>query len=462
MYKEQEHLYENYWVKIEQDCLQYSNQSNVSNFMKAFLTIVHRAEVTKPIKDDYVYEIFKNFYKKSNKNNKDILLLMREYSSCYNKILAPERYEGLYINALKNIQELDLNVLNPLILCILKLEQDHIISSDTATEFIKILENYLVRRRLSDTQSNALNKVAFALIHKLLSSSNESTIKTIFKETLLGFKGNARFPKNEEIFNNLEYKAIYTARSLGKFILKHLELNNSKEKNDFQDITIEHIMPQKLSPEWIKALGQRHKEIHETYVHTLGNLTFTGYNSELGNKSFNEKYPILHDSKFHFLNEEFKKTINTWDETTIKERTKRLTNNILTIYPFPDVATLYDSIDITDESIDFSYKEIVSFEYNSQRCDVRENTWAYFMVDFCKLLYIEDPVLFQHAIIENPEFSNKISWEYKNSWTPVMIDERSLYINTITDTNTKIRTLNKVLETLDISDTPVTLYIKSN
>jgi len=143
MYKDQEHLYKNYWVKIEQDCLQNINQNSVSNFMKAFLTIVHHTEVKKPIKDNYVYEVFKNFCKKSNKNNKDILILMCEYSYCYNKILCPEKYEDLYINTLKNIKELDLNALNPLILCILKLEQDDLISSDTATEFIEILENYL-------------------------------------------------------------------------------------------------------------------------------------------------------------------------------------------------------------------------------------------------------------------------------------------------------------------------------
>ncbi|SFB97326.1 hypothetical protein SAMN02745150_01471 [Brevinema andersonii] len=64
-----------------------------------------------------------------------------------------------------------------------------------------------------------------------------------------------------------------------------------------------------------------------------------------------------------------------------------------------------------------------------QRYDVRENAWAYFMVDFCKLLYIEDPVLFQRSIIENPEFSNKISWELKNIWIPVIIDAHFHIIN---------------------------------
>jgi len=220
---------------------------------------------------------------------------------------------------------------------------------------LKFLKIIFVQRRLNDAQSNALNKVSFLLIHKLLSSSDETTIKTIFKENLLGFigfKGSARFPKDKEIRNNLECKAMYTTRLLSKFILKHLELNNSKEKNDFKDITIEHIMPQTLSSEWIKELGQGDiKEIHEIYVYTLGNLTFTGYNPELGNKPFSEKYSILNDSKFRFLNEEFKKPIDIWNETTIKERTKRLTTAILKIYPFPDVKILYDSIDITDDSI---------------------------------------------------------------------------------------------------------------
>ncbi|MEK5479579.1 HNH endonuclease family protein [Paenibacillus sp. FSL R5-0407] len=71
---------------------------------------------------------------------------------------------------------------------------------------------------------------------------------------------------------------------------QHLYFNR-KEIDDIESYTIEHIMPQNpnLSAEWRQDLGTDWEEVQNTYLHTLGNLTLTRYNSELSDKPFTVK-----------------------------------------------------------------------------------------------------------------------------------------------------------------------------
>jgi uncharacterized protein with ParB-like and HNH nuclease domain len=199
MYKDQEKLYEKYWVKIEENCLQNQDPGRISDFMKSFLTIEFREYVTKPIKDADVYKVFKDYVETCKKNNEEILQLILEYSSCYNTILTADldTKDKQLISSLKNIKRFGFTALDSIILCILKHKHDMIISVDCATNMIFLLENYLIRRLICSLPSNALNKVSFALIKKVLSQDSEENIKKLFEQSLLSFQGSARFPIDE-------------------------------------------------------------------------------------------------------------------------------------------------------------------------------------------------------------------------------------------------------------------------
>lgn len=222
-------------------------------------------------------------------------------------------------------------------------------------------------------------------------------------------------------------------------------------------------MPQKLTPEWKQSLGSNYLEIYDTLLHTIGNITYTGYNPELSNKTFQEKLPTLRESKFRFLNKEFttEPSLSTWGKDEISDRTERLASKIINIYPYPDIKTVYQTIDISDDE-DFSYKQIIAFEFNSKRYDLPECTWAAFTIELCKLLYAEDPIRFNSSIMDNPSFENKISIRPRNSWAPMILDAKTMYINMVTDTNSKIKMLNTMIECLDLQDIPISLYINSS
>jgi len=477
MYKDQEKLYHNYWSKIEENCLQHVDSNSVSNFMKAFLTI--EFGITKPIKDDMVYEEFKRYLE--NKKNEEVLWLMLEYSKCYNIILTKKHLTNLNITrTIFHINELEITVLNPLILCILKLEMDNKISTDKAAHMIGILENYLARRIICRVPSNALNKVVVSLINKLNVKNSEESIIKVFEEYLFSIGASSRFPKDEEVKESLITRELYGR--YGKFLLSLIESINSKEKNSLENISIEHIMPQKLSKKWQEYLGENYKEIYDTYIHTLGNLTLTGYNPELSNKPMKDKQSLLADSKFRYLNEEFKndsivkfRYLNeefkndgiVWNKEEILKRTNRLTEAILRIYPALNVEIDTSKIedDILEYELDsdenFTNSHIIKYEYKDNIYEVSDKLWSTFIVQICGHIYEHHPVEFHQYIIENTDFENKVSYENKFKYNKTLtVVGRALYFNTENDTNSKINFLVKVFETLKLDTDDVSLFIR--
>ena len=113
----------------------------------------------------------------------------------------------------------------------------------------------------------------------------------------------------------------------GRFILEEIELNKSKEKVKLEETTIEHVMPQTLTPKWQVDLGKKYKDIHERNINKIGNLTLTGYNSELSNKSFSEKKEFLTNSNIN-LNRDFLH-YDIWNEVSIEKRGNSLWHNML-------------------------------------------------------------------------------------------------------------------------------------
>jgi hypothetical protein len=110
-----------------------------------------------------------------------------------------------------------------------------------------------------------------------------------------------RWPSDEEFLSGWQQLPIYSSGTQKcRHILESLEgkLTTNHELVDLSHnrITIEHIMPQVLSTDWKSYLGENHAAIHETYLHTIGNLTLTGTNEIMGNQSFERKKITLEQS----------------------------------------------------------------------------------------------------------------------------------------------------------------------
>ena len=150
-------------------------------------------------------------------------------------------------------------------------------------------------------------------------------------------------PNDDEMINILKTLKIYSlSSSRTKMILDKLENWQRKEYVPTNEYTIEHIMPQTLSTDWETDLGADYSRIHETYLHTLGNLTLTGYNSEYQNKRFVEKldctdkdgnkigYRHTPIKISHYLTQK-----TSWGEPEILERAQKLAAELISIWPYP-------------------------------------------------------------------------------------------------------------------------------
>lgn len=414
-------------------------------------------------KESEVYNDFKKYLE--NKDNEEVLKKLLEYSKLYNIILdtSKEKNKNVKIK-LDNIKELKANVLNPLIMLFLKYRNEQIISEDILFDSLHLLENYILRRLICSRKTNDLNKICISIIKKLYiffeNKKDMNTIVDYLSNILIDLKGNGEFPDNITVENSIIEKDVYK-NILAKFILTKLELLNSKEKIDIDNITIEHIMPRTLTDNWKKLIGDNYKEIHDKYVNTIGNLTLTGYNSELSNKSLEEKQEMYKDSKFLFLNKDIL-DLKIWNENIIIERSKRLIKKLLEYYKYPEVINQIDD-EIKDysldDSIDFSGMNIYSFEYKNNKYDVAK--WAGFISKILTLIYEEDSVKFNQFIFKDDTFKNKISnEEFFYNYGKATKTESNFFVNTDTDTNAKIKLLINVLDKLNISTDEITLYIK--
>ena len=459
MYTNQDRLYKDYWIKIEENCMQNLDDESVSTFIRFFLAIENK-EFSK---ESEVYNDFKKYLE--NKDNEDVLKQLLEYSKFYNIILdtSKEKNKNIKIK-LDNIKELKANVLTPLIMLFLKYRNEQLISEDILFDSLNLLENYILRRLICSRKTNDLNKICISIIKKLYiffeNKKDMNAILDYLSNILIDLKGNGEFPDNITVENSILEKDVYK-NILAKFILTKLELLDSKEKIDIDNITIEHIMPRTLTDNWKKLIGDNYKEIHDKYVNTIGNLTLTGYNSELSNKSLEEKQEMYKDSKFLFLNKDIL-DLKIWNENIIIERSKRLIKKLLEYYKYPKIINKIDD-EIKDysldDSIDFSGMNIYYFEYKNNKYDVAK--WAGFLTKILTLIYEEDSVKFNQFIFKDDSFKNKISnEEFFYNYGKATKTESNFFVNTDTDTNTKIKLLINVLDKLNISTDEITLYIK--
>ena len=211
------------------------------------------------------------------------------------------------------------------------------LSREDLISILKLVESYVFRRAVCGIPTNSLNKTFATLSREL---DKEHYLES-FMATLLLKDAYRRFPNDEEFIRELSAKDLYNFRSRN-YWLRKLENHNWKERVNVEEYTIEHIMPQNesLSTLWQQELGENWKEIHTKYLHTLGNLTLTGYNPEMSDRPFIEKRDMkggFADSPIR-LNKELAK-VEHWNEDAIKKRAEMLAGLATQVWSHPQLET---------------------------------------------------------------------------------------------------------------------------
>ncbi|GAA8742992.1 hypothetical protein HpDR98_05260 [Helicobacter pylori] len=235
--------------------------------------------------------------------------------------------------------DLEIDVIYPLLLELYSDYSDGVLSKQDFTSIIYLTESYICRRAVCGLGANSLNKVFPSFTKKI---DKKQYLKSV-EEHFGSLTGNQRFPNNDEFKEHFITIDFYKFKK-NKYFLERLENFDTKEPVNTQECTIEHIMPQTLtSSEWQRDLGENFKAIHEKYLHTIGNLTLTGYNQEYSNNSFQEKRDMEKGFKQSPLKlNQSLKDLESFGEEEIKKRANDLADWALKIWTYPklDAETL--------------------------------------------------------------------------------------------------------------------------
>jgi uncharacterized protein with ParB-like and HNH nuclease domain/predicted transport protein len=334
-HKLQTKLYEQYWRPMELEFGQEAYVNNFDGFMRYFLTV---KTGTLPNVGE-VYDTFKQHARSPNVAQAGVESLvadLRNYARYFCAMTLGAEPDADLKVAFQDLRELKVDVAYPFLLELYQDYDSQLLSKADFLTVIRLVESYLFRRAVCAIPTNSMNKT-FATFSKALNRA--SYLESIQAHFLL-LPSYRRFPGDEEFKRLLQTKDLYNFRSR-RYWLRRLENHDRKERASIDEYTIEHILPQSLSTEWKIALGDDGEKIHQTYLHTLGNLTLTAYNSEYSNKHF----PVKRDMEGGFKESPLKLnkglgSIDRWDEAAICHRADRLSTIALAVWIAPSVDPL--------------------------------------------------------------------------------------------------------------------------
>jgi uncharacterized protein with ParB-like and HNH nuclease domain/predicted transport protein len=333
----QEEIYRDYWYPMEKVLIQDGDTTLFDRFMRDYLT-VKMGNIPK-IKE--VYDCFKRFYSlNAKKTTEEIMADIYRYSKHFIKLVFLKETEPEINDVLKDIRALKTDVSFPFLLEVYDDYENQRLSRQDFITIFRLVESYVFRRSICGIPTNSLDKTFSTLMKEI---DKEKYLES-FEIALLRKGSYRRFPRNDEFIREFMAKDVYNFHSRN-YLLGKLENIGRKEKVMVGNYTIEHIMPQNnnLSLEWRKELGDDWKDVQANYLHTIGNLTLTGYNSELSDRPFNEKRDInggFADSPLH-LNKSLA-TLDTWNEEEIKKRAEELSKAAVEVWPIPEYKDIED------------------------------------------------------------------------------------------------------------------------
>jgi len=328
----QSKLYDQYWRPMEIDFGQEGYAVYFDGFMRHYLTV--KTGVIP--KEREVYEAFKQYARSPEIASIEALVSdIRTFAGHYCAMaLGAEDNQELKM-AFHDLRELKVDVAFPFLLEIYDDYKKEILPADELLKIVRLVENYVFRRAICGIPTNSMNKTFGNFSRNLKKDRYLESVEANFM-LLPSYR---RFPDDEEFKREIRVKDVYNFRSRS-YWLRRLENCDRKERVPVDEYTIEHIMPQNenLSASWKSELGPEWERIQKTYLHTLGNLTLTGYNSEYSDRPFVEK----RNMKGGFLESPLKlnKSIaekETWAEKDIIDRAEILSTQAINVWFAPKI-----------------------------------------------------------------------------------------------------------------------------
>lgn len=330
--KEQKSVYEHYWRPMEL-LFEYEKQDQVMDrFFRDYLTM----KLGRIPKQDHVYEEFKAYHLNCEFSTieemcQDLLAYSKYYTDMVFRRSSNKTLKTLY----SDISELRMEVAYPFLLKVHNDQAEGIITEDQLAEILEMCISYVFRRNICEIPTNSLNKTFATMKNEIRLDDYMNSIKAFF----ILRDDYKVFPDDERFAAAFKTRDVYHMRQRN-YLLSHLENYENKSPIIIENYTIEHIMPQnqKLDDDWKHNLGPNWKEVQKKYLHTIGNLTLTAYNSEMSDNPFMEKMDMeggFKESALRLNSYVVKQT--TWNESTIEERASILAEKAKKIWAYPQL-----------------------------------------------------------------------------------------------------------------------------
>ena len=419
----QEALYEEYWLEIEKNV----GYKNLGDFVINYLN----SQISKSVNEKNAYHLFKKHCIENNLTCEDILKSLKRTSKYYGAFIGENKYYSAeltkYLSAFNTIKQ---TTVLPLLFKIFNDYEDNRINEESLSKVLNYLLTYLIRITACEISKN-LSKFMKSMYDRVIDGKYNNYYER-FVIFLNDLRANDRMPTDKEFRDALISKPLYK-KNICKYLLSVIE-NSTKEHIDVSNLTIEHILPQKENAAvWRKEIGEDYDSVYDLYLHTLGNLTITGHNSELGTKSFNDKKKIIKDnSKANILNKDVL-SVDRWNKTSILNRANNLIDILLDEFKYVEI---HSNKNVKNElgydlnsDIDFSNTKPIAFSFDGEF--IKVNNWVDLLTKFIGIAYDLDTVLFVNLAKQNYSIPNAtrvyISNDNRKLRKPKEIENSGIY-----------------------------------
>ncbi len=463
--KVQEKFYNNYWLTIENN-----TDRSMEDFVRDYLTMECNSI---PNKLD-VYRVFKEHTRKKYAEGIEPLLQsMSHYSDIFQSIKNCKVGSDKANAIISQLEQLDITTTYPFLLPLINYYQEGGIDDAELERVLSTLEIFLFRRIMSGYYNTGLNKVFYNMHSRILKAQYDDwKYSDILIYLLQHGISYFEFPNDESFRLSFEIREVYKMRSNYRlYFFSRLEESLNKEATGIKEkiengiLSIEHIMPQTLTADWRKELGSDFtEEDFNKWIHNIGNLTLTAYNSEYSNRKFSEKrdgVPSLPEMKGFkdscVAMNKYVSQCEHWTKVEMQERCKSVTELALNLWPFP-VSTFTPKV-IEDEFIpidaDYKFKGRYIKSYTFNGATVPVESWADAYTRIVRTLYEMDTTILHQMAHNSTEPYYSVS--PKDGYNRIA---EGVNLCVACDTETKLRQLHRLLEMykLEPDDISVALY----
>lgn len=337
--KLQTELYKTYWRPMERAFGQAAYVVHFDAFMRHYLT----AKTGEIPNVREVYAAFKTFARGLKGDTRDLVADIHAYASYYCAMALGTEADASLKQAFHDLRELKVDVAYPFLLDVYHDYKHGRLSSEEVLRIVRLVESYVFRRAICAIPTNSLNKTFAGMSRTLKKDRYLESVQAAF----LLLPSYRRFPSDDEFQRDVKVRDLYNFRSRS-YWLRRLENHGRKERVMVEDYTIEHILPQNeaLSKGWQAELGAEWQRVQQDWLHTLGNLTLTGYNSEYSDHPFAYKRDQVTDKDGNpvgFAHSPLKLNlglgkVSQWNEAAIKDRADRLAADAAKVWGAPQLA----------------------------------------------------------------------------------------------------------------------------